>query len=77
MATPHPINGKAKSKANKPPSARHLFGRQLTITIVFLLLSVWACAVWIFSSAFKQPERVSHLRILVADLDGGQVGECC
>jgi hypothetical protein len=56
-------------------TSRRLFRKQVIVTIIFLLLSAWICAIWIFSSAFKQPERASHLRILVADLDGGQVGE--
>lgn len=68
-------------KAHLPSqsASRRLFGKQIVITLVFFLLSAWICAIWIFSSAFKQPERASHLRILVADLDGGQVGEyfCC
>lgn len=79
MAPSRPTNGD-ENAGLKPDSQSHsvsrrVFGKQMIIVIIILVLGAWICAVWIFSSAFKQPERASNLRILVADLDGGQVGE--
>ncbi|KAL5356093.1 hypothetical protein BJX96DRAFT_171286 [Aspergillus floccosus] len=78
MAPSRPSKGddaSLKPDIQSRSASRRLFGKQMIITIIFLVLSAWTCAIWIFSSAFKQPERASNLRILVADLDGEQVGQ--
>jgi hypothetical protein len=54
---------------------RTIFTRHIIVPIVFLFPSVWTCGIWIFSSAFKQPEPAANLHIFVADLDGGHIGE--
>jgi hypothetical protein len=41
---------------------------------VYLLVMIWLAAVWIYSSAYMQTSKSSHIRMILSDLDGGAIG---
>jgi len=54
---------------------RRLFIASLCGASVFLLVSLWLNAAWIYGSLYGQADRAHHFEILVIDLDGGDIGE--
>ncbi|KAH8653400.1 hypothetical protein BX600DRAFT_440478 [Xylariales sp. PMI_506] len=57
------------------PQLRRTFVAALCGASVFLLVSLWLNAAWIYGSLFRQSERAHNLEILLIDLDGGDIGQ--
>jgi hypothetical protein len=54
----------------------YLFIKQICAASVFLLVSIWILAAWIYGSLFRLDNRTKHLKILLVDLDGDEIGKC-
>lgn len=59
------------------PRFRRLFVLSLFGASVFLLISLWLNAAWIYGSLYRQAERAQYLDVVVIDLDGSDIGKYC
>ncbi|KAN0107973.1 Protein of unknown function (DUF3533) domain containing protein [Hyaloscypha variabilis] len=52
----------------------YMFIKQICAASVFLLVSIWIVAAWIYGSLYQLDDRTKHLKILLVDLDGDVIG---
>jgi hypothetical protein len=52
-----------------------MFIKQICAASVFLLVSIWIVAAWIYGSLYQLDDRTKHLKILLVDLDGDVIGK--
>jgi len=53
----------------------YMFIKQICAASVFLLVSIWIVAAWIYGSLYQLDDRTKHLKILLVDLDGDVIGK--
>lgn len=62
-------------KSRWEPQNRRLFITSLCGASLFLIISFWLNAAWIYGSLYREEYRAKNLEILVIDLDGGDIGQ--
>ncbi len=54
---------------------RKIFAWHILRAAIVVLIAIWIIACWIFGAISKQSTRAHNLKILLLDLDGGDMGE--